>query len=110
MSASLDAQSADPGDRKIDGSNESAFEASVIALQNDLPPQRREELEVALAVVWITSAVDVSDLDHDGDFDLVDLRLLKDESDDLLTAIDRGNVLAAIEERANDSQLSKERH
>ena len=65
---------------------------------------------MALAVVWITSAVDVSDLDHDGDFDLVDLRLLKDESDDLLTAIDRGNVLAAIEERANDSQLSKERH
>lgn len=86
-------------DRKIDGNSASSFESSVAALQNELPQERREEFEVALATVWIRNTVDVSDPDQNGRFDLNDLRLLKDESLALLTAIDRGNLLAALEER-----------
>src|SRR5262249_23476964 len=55
--------------------------------------------EVALATVWITHAVDASDLDQDGRFGPNDLRLLKNESVALLAAIDRGDLLAAVEER-----------
>jgi hypothetical protein len=97
--ASLPAHSEGWRDRKIDGKSAARFETSVAALQSELPQERREEFEVALAIVWIRNATDVNDLDHNGRFDLDDLQLLKDDSLALLTAIDRGNLVGAIEER-----------
>lgn len=95
---SADAQSTERT-RRIDGSSPTRFEASVAALQNELRGRRREDFDVALAVIWVSNTVD-SDFDDDGDTDLDDMRLLEQDADDLLTNIRRGNVASAIEERA----------
>src|SRR5262249_20331743 len=97
--ASTPAQSDGWRDLKIDGTSAAGFETSVGALLNGLSSERRANLEVALATQWITRAVDSGDPDHDGHFGPNDLRLLKNESVALLTAIDRGDLLAAVEER-----------
>jgi len=94
---SADGQSTEPT-RRIDGSSLTRFEASVAALQNELRGRRREDFDVALAVIWVSNTVD-SDFDDDGDMDLDDMRLLEQDADDLLTNIRRGNVASAIEDR-----------
>jgi hypothetical protein len=43
--------------QRIDGTSLASFETSVVALQNDLSPRRREEFEVALAVIWIRNTL-----------------------------------------------------
>ena len=88
--------------RQIDGSSQSSFEASVALLQNELPPRRREDFEAALAVIWISNTVDSADLDHDGDVDIDDIRVLKEDAADLLTDIQRGDLVTAVEEREQD--------
>jgi hypothetical protein len=89
--------------QRIDGTSLASFETSVVALQNDLSPRRREEFEVALAVIWIRNTLGSSDLDWDGDVDSDDGRALRDDADELLTDIQRGDIVAAIEAReAND--------
>jgi hypothetical protein len=70
-----------------------------VSLQNELRERRREDFDVALAIIWVSNTVD-SDFDDDGDTDLDDMRLLEQDADDLLTNIRRGNVVSAIEDRA----------
>jgi hypothetical protein len=96
--ASADAQSTERA-RRIDGSSPARFEASVASLQNELRERRREDFDVALAIIWVSNTVD-SDFDDDGDTDLDDMRLLEQDADDLLTNIRRGNVVSAIQDRA----------
>ena len=90
--------------RRIDGSTKSSFEESLAALQNELRPRRRTELETSLAVLWMRHTVASGDRDADRDLDLDldldDFVLLEQEARDLLTQIQRGNLLSAIEERA----------
>jgi hypothetical protein len=86
-------------DLKIDGTSAASFETSVGALLNGLSSQRRANFEVALTTLWTTRSVDATDLDQDGRFGPNDLRLLKNQSGALLTAVDRGDLLAAVEER-----------
>jgi hypothetical protein len=81
----------------IDGSSVSSFEASVAALQNELRPKRREQLEVALAAIWLRNTSDPYDFDRSGTLDVVDLQAMTDESENLLADIRRGDLVAAIE-------------
>jgi tetratricopeptide (TPR) repeat protein len=97
--ASMPARSDGWRDLKIDGTNAAGFETSVGALLNGLSSQRRANFEVALATLWITRSVDATDLDQDGHFGPSDLRLLKNESVALPAAIDRGDLLSAVEQR-----------
>jgi hypothetical protein len=86
-------------DQSIEGSSAEAFERSVALLLNELPRRRREDFEIALAFIWLSNTADVSgDLDLDGDADSRDVRLLKDAVDELLAAISRRDVVAAIED------------
>jgi hypothetical protein len=56
--------------RRIDGSSAATFERSVAMLQNDLPPRKREDFEIALAFTWVrAAALDAGDVDGDGDTD-----------------------------------------
>jgi len=95
------AHSGDWSDRRIDGSSEAGFELSVAALQNSLPLRRREEFDIALAVIWMSHHLGSPglDLDGDGDVDRDDSRLLVDRTMDLLTDIQRGDLLSSIEKR-----------
>lgn len=86
-------------DEAIDGSSAIAFEQSVVRLLNELPSRRREEFEMALAVIWIANTVDVGDSDPSEDADLDEVRLLMEFAEELLTEIQRGDVLSAIERR-----------
>jgi hypothetical protein len=83
----------------LDGSSPANLETSVTLLQNDLAARRREELDVALAMIWMNRTANSGDLDGDGDFDLDDMRQLEIDATDLLTEIHRGNLVSAIEER-----------
>jgi hypothetical protein len=94
---------ADWRDLRIDGSNLSKLEASVATLQNELPPQRREEFEIALAVIWTRNTLD-SDLDEDGDVDLDDGLSMKESTAAFLADIQSGNLYAAIEERTENAR------
>lgn len=86
-------------DQEIDGSSAIAFEQSVVQLLNELPRRRREEFEMALGLIWIGNTFDVGDSDPYGDADLDEVRLLAKFAEDLLTEIQRGDVLSAIERR-----------
>jgi hypothetical protein len=98
------AQPAGSSDRRIDGTSPASFERSVAMLQNELAPRRREELELALAVIWMTNTADLADVDRDGNasVDANDFRNMKEDALDLLTDIQRGDVVSAIEDRAKD--------
>jgi hypothetical protein len=100
--ATLSAHSQSTGwrDLRIDGSSLASLEASVASLQNALPPDRREEFEIALAVIWTRHTLGAGDLDQDGDVDLDDGQSLKESTAALLTDIQRGNLYAAIAERS----------
>jgi hypothetical protein len=88
---------AQPRDRVLDGSSPAKLEASVVRLQNDLEGRRREELDVALAMIWMNRNANSGD--GDGDFDADDIRQLEIDATALLTEIRRGNLVSAIEER-----------
>ena len=87
------------GAGRIDGSSAQSFERSVAALQNALPPRRRADSEIALAVIWPSETVGSGDLDRDGDQDADDGRSLEQSTRDLLGDIQRGDLVAAIEKR-----------
>lgn len=87
------------GAGRIDGSSPQSFERSVAALQNDLPPRRREEFEIALAVIWTGETVGSGDFDRDGDTDADDARNLERSTRELLADIQRGDLVATIEKR-----------
>jgi len=85
--------------RRVDGTSATTFERSVAVLQNDLPPRKREDFEVALAVTWMRAAsLDAGDVDGDGDTDYFDARAMADKAGDLLAAIQRGDLVATIED------------
>lgn len=104
--APAEAQSAE---RRIDGTDAARFEASVASLQNGLSARRRENFNVALAMIWARNTVE-ADFDGDGDMDLDDIRLLDSYADDLLTNIRRGNVVTAIEARAKSGDEYTAKH
>ena len=99
------AQSGDWRDQRINGSSEAGFESSIAALQNSLPRRRREDLDIALALLWMTDSLGSAglDLDHDGHVARVDMRLLADRTKDLLADIERGDLLMSIDKRATNS-------
>jgi hypothetical protein len=83
---------------RIDGSSAAAVERSVALLQNDLSTRRREDFEVALAVIYLrTAGLDRGDTDGDGDEDYFDARSLADTAGDLFDEIRRGNLVSTIE-------------
>ena len=85
--------------RRVDGNSAATFERSVAMLQNDLPPRKREDFEIALAVTWMRAAgLDSGDVDQDGDTDYFDARAIADDARDLLAAIRRGDLVATIED------------
>jgi TonB family protein len=93
------AQPAEPRGPQIDGSTKRSFETSIAQLQNELRPRQREDFERALAIIWLSHTIDGDDLDEDGDVDADDARFLVEDTRDLLTKIQRGDTLAAIEAR-----------
>ncbi|HET8695906.1 MAG TPA: hypothetical protein VFO94_00385 [Gammaproteobacteria bacterium] len=96
------AQSADWRHRRIDASSEAEFERSITTLQSSLSPRRREAFDIALALVWMSESLGSTglDLDLDGDVDHADTRVLVDETMDLFTGIERGELLPSIDKLA----------
>lgn len=93
--------------RRIDGTSAATFERSVAMLQNDLPPRRRDDFDVALAVVWMrATGQDAGDFDGDGDADYFDVRAMADNAGDLLAAIQRGDLVAAIEDGEREAAVA----
>jgi hypothetical protein len=93
-------------EHRLDGSSPARFETSVALLQNELSARRRENFNVALAMIWITRTVSSGDLDGDGSL-VDDIQVLEADATDLLTEIGRGNLVSAIEEReANSSNYA----
>jgi hypothetical protein len=88
---------AQPHDRVLDGSSPAKLETSVARLQNDLEGRRREELDVALAMIWMNRTANSGD--GDSELDVDDVRQLEIDATALLTEIRRGNLVSAIEER-----------
>jgi len=99
MSAPTYSQPAQPRGPQIDGSTTRSFETSIAQLQNELRLRQREDFERALAIIWLSHTIDGDDLDGDGDVDTDDARFLVEDTRDLLTEIQRGDTLAAIEAR-----------
>ncbi|HET8697444.1 MAG TPA: hypothetical protein VFO94_08165 [Gammaproteobacteria bacterium] len=87
---------------RIDGSSAPNFEASVAHLQQGLSGRRRDDFESALAIVWMTRSLGPRGLDRDGDgdVDLIDSHWLVERTTELLSDIQRGDLLASIEKRA----------
>jgi hypothetical protein len=90
--------------RRIDGTSAATFERSVAMLQNDLPARRRDEFDIALAVVWMRAArLDAGDVDGDGDTDYFDARAMADNVGELLAAIQRGDLVSAAEKSKGEA-------
>jgi hypothetical protein len=83
--------------RRIDGTSAATFERSVAMLQNDLPSRHRDDFDVALAVIWTRAARSSGDVDEDGDVDYFDARMAANAAGDLLAAIQRGDLVSAVE-------------
>ena len=93
--------------RRIDGSSAATFERSVAMLQNDLPSRQREDFDIALAVTWMrAAALDVGDVDGDGDTDYFDARAMADNAGELLAAIQRGDFVSAVEEESKSDVVA----
>jgi hypothetical protein len=45
---------------RIDGTNESTFQASVASIQQELPRTRRAQFDLALTDIWINGAIDAN--------------------------------------------------
>jgi hypothetical protein len=85
-------------DQRIDGSSARAFEQSIALLLTELPRRRREDFEIALAVIWIRNFSDGSvDIDRDGDIDVDDVLLLNGATIDMMAAIARGDLVPALQ-------------
>ena len=93
--ASTHAQSA----RVLDGSSPAKLERSVALMQNDLAGRHRDDFDVALAMIWMNRTAGTGDLNGDGNLDVDDIRQLEIDASALLTEIQRGNLVSAIEER-----------
>jgi len=104
---SAQAQRSASGEQRLDSSSPNTLEASVTALRNALPAGRREDFDAALAMIWIQRTANDGDLDGDEDLDLDDIRLLQDDAADLLTQIQRGNIVYAVESREKDDSEFK---
>jgi hypothetical protein len=96
----------DTGSRvvRIDASSPARFERSVALLQNQLPPRKREEFEVALGAIWLRNTAPVAaDTDADGVVTFPEVqrsqKALELDAEQLLTEIRRGDLLTAIERR-----------
>ena len=72
-------------------------------LQNDLPSRRRDDFDVALAIIWTRAALVSRDVDGDGDVDYFDARATADAAGNLLAAIRRGDLVSTIEESNGES-------
>jgi hypothetical protein len=83
---------------RIDGGSPRAFEVSVTSLQNALPNSKREDFEIALLTIWLSRSTQAGDLDQDGELEINDVLGLKADTGDLLAAIQRGDLVAAIED------------
>jgi hypothetical protein len=83
---------------RIDGSSPETFQASVASLQNALPASRRAEFEAALAVLWLGNTAKGGDVDKDGNVEVEDIHELRADTADLLADIQRGDLVAAIED------------
>ena len=90
--------------RRIDGSSAATFERSVAMLQNDLSPRKRDDFDNALAVTWMrASGLDAGDVDGDGDTDYFDARAMADNVGELLAAIQRGDLVSAVEKSKGEA-------
>jgi hypothetical protein len=103
VSTPADAQPAGEAVRRIDGSSPASFERSVASLQNELPSRERGDFEIALAVIWLKNTLGFGDADRDGDVDVDDMKLLENDSIDLLAEIRRGDLLSAVEKREKNA-------
>jgi hypothetical protein len=83
---------------RIEGGSPRAFEVSVASLQNALPTNKRDDFELALLTIWLSHSTQAGDLDQDGELEVGDVLLLKADTDYLLAAIQRGDLVAAIED------------
>ena len=85
--------------RVLDGSSAAKLERSVALMQNDLAGRHRDDFDVALAMIWMNRTAGSGDLNGDGNLDVDDVRQLEIDASALLTEIQRGNLVSAIEER-----------
>jgi hypothetical protein len=85
--------------QRIDAASVLTFEQSIALILNDLPRRRRDEFSLSLAGIWYRNSVDDGDFNNDGHADADDVRIITDETLDLIAAIDRGDLLPAIEDR-----------
>jgi hypothetical protein len=83
---------------RIDGDSPRAFELSVATLQNSLPHSKRGDLEVALLTIWLTHSTKAGNLDENAEPEINDVPQLKEDAADLLAAIQRGDLVSAIED------------
>jgi hypothetical protein len=85
---------------RVDGGSRARFEASVAALQNDLPPRRRERFAIALTAIWLRNSMAAGDVNGDGLVDIDDVRALNEIATEVLPAVRRGDLLPAVEAHA----------
>ena len=92
---------------RIDGGSPRAFEVSLASLQNALPNNKRDDFDIALLTIWLSHSTQAGDLDQDGELEVADVLGLKADTADLLAAIQRGDLVPAIEDldQSNDDRM-----
>jgi hypothetical protein len=83
---------------RIDGGSPRAFEVSLASLQNALPNNKRDDFEIALLTIWLNHSTQAGDLDQDGELEVGAVLGLSTDTADLLGAIQRGDLVPAIED------------